>query len=115
MRRWLPVLAVVLASAAVATEETPAHATKHPPPGVGGRATEVVQKHEEPPQDTAGYILHHVLDSDELGFQVPLADREFIYRFPVWRIPLKAGACPRDVREPASLSRATAGASTVGT
>jgi F-type H+-transporting ATPase subunit a len=101
--RRLAVLAVVLASAALASEEAPTHEKKHPAPGGAGRAAEVVQKHEEPPQDTAGYILHHVLDSDELGFQVPLADRELIYRFPVWRIPFKAGACPMDVRQPASL------------
>jgi len=104
VKRGLAVWAVVLASVALAAEEAPSHAQKHPAPGAAGRATEVAQKHEEPPQDTAGYILHHVLDSDELGFQVPLADKEIIYRFPVWRIPFKSGACPADVREPASLS-----------
>jgi F-type H+-transporting ATPase subunit a len=96
-------LACVLASVALGAEEPPPHALKHPAPGPTGSAVEVKQKHEEPAQDTAGYILHHVLDSEELGFQVPLADRELIYRFPVWRIPFKAGACPADVRAPASL------------
>jgi len=96
---WAVLLASV--SVSVAAEEAPAH--KHPAPGTTGRAAEVVQKHEEPPQDTAGYILHHVLDADELSFQVPLADRELIYRFPVWRIAFKTGACPADVREPALL------------
>ncbi len=100
----MTVWALLLASLATAAEEAPAHAKKHPPPGAAGSVTEVVQKHEEPPQDTAGYIFHHVLDSDEIGFQVPLSDRELIYRFPVWRIPFKSGACPQDVRAPASLS-----------
>jgi F-type H+-transporting ATPase subunit a len=95
--------AVVLAGVALGAEEAPAHAQKHPAPGEAGRAVEIEQKHEEPTQDTAGYILHHVLDADELSFQVPLRDKEFIYRFPVWRIPFKAGACPADVREPALL------------
>jgi F-type H+-transporting ATPase subunit a len=103
MTRSVVLLSVVLALFAAASEETPEHASKHPVPGPAGLAKEVVQKHEEPPQDTAGYILHHVLDSEELGFQVPLVDRELVYRFPVWRIPLKEGACPKDVRERASL------------
>lgn len=103
MRRSVALVCVVLASVGFASEETPGHTPKHAAPGAAGRATEVVQKHEEPPEDTAGYILHHVLDSDELSFQVPLADREFVYRFPVWRVAFKAGACPADVREKASL------------
>jgi F-type H+-transporting ATPase subunit a len=102
--RLVALLGLFLASVACGAEETPSHATKHPAPGPGGAAREVVQKHEEPTQDTATYILHHVLDSEELGFQVPLADKEFVYRFPVWRVPFKAGACPLDEREPASLS-----------
>jgi F-type H+-transporting ATPase subunit a len=101
--RTLALLACMVASVAVA-QEAPSHATKHPAPGPSGRAVEVQQKHEEPTQDTAGYILHHVLDSEELGLQVPLADRELVYRFPVWRIPFKSGACPADIREPASLA-----------
>jgi F-type H+-transporting ATPase subunit a len=104
VKRGVVAWALLLAAVALAGEEAPAHAEKHPPPGHAGRAAEVVQKHEEPPQDTAGYILHHVLDSEVLGFQVPLADRELIYRFPAWRIAFKAGACPADPREPAALS-----------
>jgi F-type H+-transporting ATPase subunit a len=103
VRRWVALLAAALASLAMAADEAPAHERKHPVPGAVGSAKEVTQKHEEPTQDTAGYILHHVLDADELSFQVPLADREFIYRFPVWRVPFKAGACPADPRAPASL------------
>jgi F-type H+-transporting ATPase subunit a len=102
--RTLALLACMVAGVALGAEEVPSHATKHPAPGPTGRAVEVQQKHEEPTQDTAGYILHHVLDSEELGFQVPLADRELVYRFPVWRIPFKSGACPADIREPASLA-----------
>jgi F-type H+-transporting ATPase subunit a len=103
MKRPVALLALGLASFALAAEEAPPHALKHPAPGPTGRVVEVQQKHEVPVQDTAVYILHHVLDSEEIGFQVPLADREFVYRFPVWRIPFRAHACPADVREPASL------------
>ncbi|MGO8968794.1 MAG: F0F1 ATP synthase subunit A [Myxococcaceae bacterium] len=60
---------------------------------------------EEPAQDTASYILHHVLDSDSVEFQIPLQDKDFKYRFPVWRFALKAGACPADPSEPASLGQ----------
>ncbi len=104
MIRSVALLACVLGSVALGGEESTPHPSKHPAPGPTGRAAEVVQEHEEPPQDTAGYILHHVLDSNEISFQVPLADREFVYRFPVWRIPLRAGSCPADVRRPASLA-----------
>jgi F-type H+-transporting ATPase subunit a len=54
--------------------------------------------------DTSGYILHHVADEQEFGFQVPLSDKEFILHFPTWRIPLKAGACPTDEEAAASLT-----------
>jgi F-type H+-transporting ATPase subunit a len=64
----------------------------------------VTVEHEgEEKVDTSTYILEHVADSDEVEFQVPLSHNEFIIHFPVWRIPLKAGACPANLHEPASL------------
>jgi len=98
--RYVALLGWLLASVAFAAEEPAEHAGKHVPPG---KVEEVVEETEEPPPDTAGYILHHVLDSDWLTFQVPLSDREFKLRFPVWRIPLKAGGCPATAHEKASL------------
>jgi len=55
--------------------------------------------------DTSSYILHHVADEREFGFQVPLSDKEVFLRFPTWRIPLKAGACPANEEEEAKLSK----------
>lgn len=101
MIRSVALVGLILSSAALAAEEPPAHAAKKLP--LGGTLEEVTQEREEPPQDTAGYILHHVLDAPELEFQVPLRETEFKYRFPVWRIALKAGACPANVRQKASL------------
>jgi F-type H+-transporting ATPase subunit a len=54
--------------------------------------------------DTTSYILHHVTDEQEFGFQIPLSDKEVFLRFPTWRIPLKAGACPANEEEEAKLS-----------
>ena len=104
MIRSVALLGWLLASVAVASEEPtpsqPAKDAKIAP----GHGAEVAEKTEEPPEDTATYILHHVVDDAEIGFQVPLSDREIVYRFPVWRIPFKAGACPANHEEPASLS-----------
>ncbi len=91
-----------LATVALGAEEPPAQPEKHRLPP--GHVVEVAHQREEPPQDTAGYILHHVLDSDSVEFQVPLQEKEFKYRFPVWRVPLKAHACPADPAAPASLA-----------
>ena len=52
-------------------------------------------------ESVADYILHHVSDSNEVEFQVPLTHTEFKLHFPVWRVPLKAGGCPADVSAPA--------------
>jgi F-type H+-transporting ATPase subunit a len=100
-------LGVLLAGAALASPDEALHRAEpvdhlRVAPGQGA---EVEETREEPPQDTAGYILHHVADNDELSFQVPLLDKEFVYRFPVWRLPLKAGACPARPHAPASLAR----------
>ena len=106
MRRWLLLLGALGAGLALASGEeparveTPARAAEVAP----GHGQKVRETSEEPTQDTAGYILHHVVDDSEIGFQVPLSDTEYIYHFPVWRIPLKSGACPAEPEEPASLS-----------
>ena len=43
------------------------------------------------------YIIHHVSDSSEYEFEVPLRpDKNIVILLPVWRIPLKAGACPNE-------------------
>lgn len=92
MRRWLwcAVLAVSMAARAQGGH-APAHEAE---PAAGAHEEKV---------DTSTYILEHVADSPEVGFQVPLSDKEYFIHFPVWRIPFKAGACPADPETPASL------------
>src|SRR5262245_33815763 len=98
MRRWLwcAVLAVSMVARAQEGHASPPHAA--PAHGV----TVEHEGHEK--VDTSTYILEHVADSPEVEFQVPLSDKEFILHFPVWRIPLREGACPANTEEPAKLS-----------
>ncbi|HUM11458.1 MAG TPA: F0F1 ATP synthase subunit A [Myxococcaceae bacterium] len=99
MRRWLWCAVLAVSMVARAQEaQPPGHAAG--PAHAPGVEVEH-QGHEK--VDTSTYILEHVADSPEVEFQVPLSDKEFIIHFPVWRIPLKAGACPADSETPASL------------
>jgi F-type H+-transporting ATPase subunit a len=102
MRRWwvLAVLTVAMAARAeepAASQRQVEHAEGHAPPHDAAPA------HDEEKVDTSSYILHHVSDESEFSFQVPLSNKEFVLHFPTWRIPLKAGACPADPEEAASL------------
>jgi F-type H+-transporting ATPase subunit a len=56
-------------------------------------------------EDVATFIFHHVSDSNEYEFEIPLrADAPNpVIHLPIIRIPLKAGACPDDAHQPASL------------
>jgi len=104
VKGWL-LLGALAAGPAFASGEEPAHESR-PAKEAGiapGHGEKVRETSEAPTQDTAGYILHHVVDDSEISFQVPLSDTEYVYRFPVWRIPLRAGACPASAEEPASL------------
>ena len=99
MRRWLWCAVLAVSVAARAQEgHAPAHDAE---PASGQHAA---AGHEEN-LDPTTYILEHVADSPEVGFQVPLSDKEFVIHFPVWRIPLKEGACPADPETPASLGQ----------
>lgn len=57
--------------------------------------------------DVAGFIFHHVADSNEYELEIPLKKdgHNPVIHLPVIRIPLAAGACPADVHEPASLAK----------
>ncbi|XXF78572.1 F0F1 ATP synthase subunit A [Myxococcaceae bacterium GXIMD 01537] len=44
-------------------------------------------------EDVAGYILHHVSDSPEYEFEIPLSHNHITIHLPQIHIPLKAGAC----------------------
>ena len=98
MRQWLWCAVLAMSMAARAQEgHAPAHDAE---PASGGHAA---AGHGEEKIDTSTYILEHVADSPEVEFQVPLSDKVYVIHFPVWRIPLKAGACPASAEEPASF------------
>jgi F-type H+-transporting ATPase subunit a len=44
-------------------------------------------------EDVAGYILHHVADSNEYEFEVPLSNNHIPFHLPQIHVPLQAGAC----------------------
>lgn len=97
MRRWLWLATMVAASAFAQEGE---HAEAHHE----NRVEAAINKTEKAEsEDVAPYVLEHLADSDELAFQVPLSHEEKVWKFPVWRIPLKANACPANDEEPASL------------
>jgi F-type H+-transporting ATPase subunit a len=99
MQRWLWCAVLAVSMVARAQEGHAAHdaepaSGEHPAAAHSGAHEKV---------DTSTYILEHVADSPEVEFQVPLSDKEFTIHFPMWRIPLKAGACSADPETPASL------------
>jgi F-type H+-transporting ATPase subunit a len=57
--------------------------------------------------DVAGYILHHLADSHEWEFEVPLNEHDPNPTLPLltWHLPLKAGACPETHGEAPSLAK----------
>lgn len=61
---------------------------------------------EEEGQDVAKFIFHHVSDSNDLEWEIPLnlSAKNPVVHLPVIRIPFKEGACPANPRKPASLS-----------
>ncbi|HZW89463.1 MAG TPA: F0F1 ATP synthase subunit A [Myxococcaceae bacterium] len=96
MRRWLWCAVLAVSMAARAQEgHAPAHDAE---PASSEHAAPAHPDKEDP----TTYILDHVADSPEVEFQVPLSDKEFIIHFPVWRIPLREGACPADPEAPAN-------------
>jgi F-type H+-transporting ATPase subunit a len=66
-------------------------------------ASEAVEEEE---QDVAKYIFHHVSDSNDLEWEIPLnlSAKNPVIHLPLIRIPFKEGACPANPRQPASLS-----------
>jgi len=95
MMRYLAAALVLWAAAAYAAPE--GHSDEK---AATGEADE--EKH-----DVADFIFHHVSDSDEYEFEIPLKahGQNPVIHLPRIRVPLKANACPKDVHEPALLSR----------
>ena len=101
MQRWL--WCAVLAVSMVARAQE-GHARGHDAEPAGAEHAAAGHGGATEKEDPSTYILEHVADSPEVEFQVPLSDKEYVLHFPVWRIPLRAGACPANVEEPANLS-----------
>ena len=97
MRRWLWCAVLAVSIAARAQEGHAPHAAE---PASSEHAVRGRTRRRSTPPPTSSSTLR---SSPEVGFQVPLSDKEFVIHFPVWRIPLKAGACPADPETPASL------------
>src|SRR5689334_669139 len=98
MVRWLLLsLAVVgFPASAFSEDET------HPKAATAESPDQVKEDHEE---SVADYIFHHVSDSNELEFEIPLSRGENpVIHLPIIRVPLKEGACPADHHEKASLA-----------
>ena len=77
------------------TQAAPSHGEESAPEAV-----------EEEEQDVAKFIFHHVSDSNDLEWEIPLnlSAKNPVIHLPLIRIPLKEGACPANPRKPASLS-----------
>jgi F-type H+-transporting ATPase subunit a len=103
MRRWVWLSMVAVAMVARA-QEGHGHASARDEPKASADAHGKDSAQEEK-EDTPSFILHHVSDEPEFGFQVPLSDKEFFIKFPVWRIGLKEGACPAAKHAEAKLSQ----------
>lgn len=50
-------------------------------------------------QDVPGFILHHVSDSPEYEFEIPLSDHPIHIALPQWHVELKEGACVPQMTE----------------
>ena len=99
MRRWLWCAVLAVSIAARAQEGHAPHAAEP------ASREHAAAGHEEK-EDPTTYILEHVADSNEVGFQVPLSDKEFVIHFPVWRIPFQAALAPRIRRRRRAWARA---------
>ena len=101
-RQFIAILAfLLLAFGASAQPQHPAdeHATSGESPTAHGE--------ESGEDDVAGFIFHHVSDSNEYELEIPLKrdGHSLVIHLPIIRIPLSANACPQDVHEPALLSK----------
>ena len=84
MTRYLAAAVVLWAAAAYPAQE--GHSDEKAASGEAGE-----EKH-----DVADFIFHHVADSNEYEFEIPLRESGSnpVIHLPVIRIPLKANACP---------------------
>jgi F-type H+-transporting ATPase subunit a len=94
-------LAVWLAAATFNLAEPPNHAASALEGSAHGQEGEA---REEEEHDVAGFIFHHVSDSPDYEIEIPLrSGKNPVIHLPIIRIPMRAGACPSDPYESASL------------
>jgi F-type H+-transporting ATPase subunit a len=103
MRRLTIALLLTTASAPWAMSEEPSTGPAHS--SAKAESTSHAAHDQENP-DVAEYIFHHVADSNELEFEIPLntSRPNPVIHLPVIRIPLRAGACPADRHQVGSLA-----------
>jgi F-type H+-transporting ATPase subunit a len=93
MARWTWASTLLWAQLAFAQGAPVGEDTRHAP-------GEAVHK-----EDISGFIFHHVSDSHEYEFEIPLSREHPHFTFPMLRIPLRADAvCPQDPHAQVGLS-----------
>lgn len=103
IRQFAAALAFLLV-AHPASAQPHGHADERVPPG---EAPAAHRDENGEGEDIPGFIFHHVSDSNEYELEIPLKKNgnNLILHLPIIRIPLTANACPKDVHQPASLSK----------
>ncbi len=101
MVKWLLLSLAVVGFPASAFSEDESHR----PTSDAANAESPDQLKEDHEESVADYIFHHVSDSNELEFEIPLSQgKNPVIHLPVIRVPLKEGACPADRNKKASLA-----------
>jgi F-type H+-transporting ATPase subunit a len=91
MRKAMVLFACLFAGTVLASEQEPeAHESAGHEAAAGAEGHSRVDEEEE---DVAGYILHHVSDSNEYEFEVPLSREHHVFHLPRLYIPFHDGAC----------------------
>ena len=88
MRKAMVLLAGLMAGAAFASPVVDEHAAEAVGVGGHGKAETRLEAEE---QDVAGYILHHVADSNEYEFEIPLSNNHILIHLPQFGIPIRGG------------------------
>jgi F-type H+-transporting ATPase subunit a len=101
MVRWLllSLAVVVFPTSAFSDDES------HRPTSEAANPESPDQLKEDHEESVADYIFHHVSDSNELEFEIPLSQgKNPVIHLPIIRVPLKEGVCPADRNKKASLA-----------
>src|SRR5258707_6160472 len=101
MVKWLLLSLAVVGFPASAFSEDESHR----PTSEAANAESLDQLKEDHEESVADYIFHHVSDSNELEFEIPLSQgKNPVLHLPIIRVPLKEAVCPADRNQKASLA-----------